>query len=130
MASFFGGPLKLSLGATCISPTFPHFVFCIVRVKLEIWRLLEGNIRCLDGLDRLCHVLSDPGGLAAVHEATSNIRPSRSLGSHCWERSDVARSSYRKTRPLAWGAHFSSSPCAVSCLSCAAAVLFPINLPC
>lgn len=57
MASFYSGPLKLRLKATPISPILPRFMFFIVQVKLDIWRLSAGNIRYPDVMDRLCHVL-------------------------------------------------------------------------
>lgn len=130
MASFFGGPLKLRLRDTPISPTLPCFMFFIVQVELEIWRFPAVNIRFPNGRDRLCHILFNPGGLAAALEVTSDIGPPRNLGSHCWESSDKARRSCGKTHPQAWGPHFSFSPHAGTCLSYAAAVLIPINLPC
>ena len=126
---FLWWPSEIEVGATPISPILPHFVFFIVQVKLEIWGLPAGNIRCPDGMDRLCHILSDPRGLAAVHEATSDIGPPCNLGSH-WKSSDMARRSCRKTHPRAWGPHFSSSSRAGSCLSYAAVVLIPVNFPC
>lgn len=78
-------------------------------------------------MDRLCRVLSDPGGLAAVHEATSGIGPPCNVGSRCWESSDMARRRFGKTHPQDWGPPVSPSSRAGSCLSYAGALLIPVN---
>lgn len=92
-----------------------------------------GHLETFSGKHQVprCHgqAVPRPGGLAAVHEATSLTGPPCNLGSHCWESSDKARRRCGKTH-AGLGLHFSSSPRAGSCLSYAAAVLIPINLPC